>query len=345
MTRSRRQRFSLALTLLTAVSMLVGGAAVAAGPASATPSPPTTLGDEGGNPLLRDVLESTGRGYAAASVAVENARKRQAAYADELRQIEAQLDQLAPEVGEVAVSAYRIGRIGPLSALLGSASPDDFMDRAEGLDLIAQRDNSKLRRLHEARNRASRAKAAADAAVADEQRQLSVMAAQKEAAERALSLVGGAATEGFVNASSPVAAPAPRNRDGSLPAQSCNRDDPTTVGCLTPRALHALTETRRLGFDRYVSCYRAGGPFEHPKGRACDFSAQPGGFGGNATDGDKTYGNNLAAFLVRNADRLGILYVIWYRQIWFPATGWKAYSSAKGDPSSDHTNHVHLSLL
>ena len=39
----------------------------------------------------------------------------------------------------------------------------------------------------------------------------------------------------------------------------------------------------------------------------------------------KNYGNNLMAFLVRNADRLGVLYVIWFRQIWFPATGWKSY--------------------
>ncbi|RKR89882.1 hypothetical protein BDK92_4241 [Micromonospora pisi] len=344
MTTPMRQRFSLALTLLAAVSTLAG-AAVAAGPAAAAPAGPVTPGDEGGNPLLRDVLESTGRGYAAASNAVENSRKRQAVLADELRQIEEQLSLIGPEVGEVAVNAYRLGRIGPLSALLGSAGPDEFMKRAEGLDLIAQRDNSKLRQLREARNRASRAKSAADAALAEEQRHLATMAKQKQAAERALAQVGGIATEGFVDAASPVADPAPRSRDGSWPAQSCTRSDPTTKGCLTPRTLHALEETRRLGFTRHVSCYRTGGPFEHPKGRACDFSAQPNGFGGDATGGDKTYGNNLAAFLVRNADKLGILYVIWYRQIWFPATGWKTYSSAHGDPSSDHTNHVHLSLL
>jgi peptidoglycan DL-endopeptidase CwlO len=47
------------------------------------------------------------------------------------------------------------------------------------------------------------------------------------------------------------------------------------------------------------------------------------------------------AFLVRNADRLGIYYVIWFKQIWFPATGvWKAYHGV-----SDHTDHVHVSLL
>ena len=39
-----------------------------------------------------------------------------------------------------------------------------------------------------------------------------------------------------------------------------------------------------------------------------------------------------------------MLYVIWYRQIWLPSSGWKSYSGGNGDPSSDHTNHVHLSV-
>jgi hypothetical protein len=63
-----------------------------------------------------------------------------------------------------------------------------------------------------------------------------------------------------------------------------------------------------------------------------------------ATGGDRTYGNNLAAYFVRNANRLGVLYVIWFEQIWTPSTGWRAYRSGRGDPSSDHTNHVHLSM-
>ena len=38
------------------------------------------------------------------------------------------------------------------------------------------------------------------------------------------------------------------------------------------------------------------------------------------------------------------MYVIWYRQIWLPGSGWKAYS-ASGGPAAVHTNHVHLSVL
>ena len=57
----------------------------------------------------------------------------------------------------------------------------------------------------------------------------------------------------------------------------------------------------------------------------------------------KAYGDRLAAWGVDNADRLGVLYVIWFRQIWLPGSGWKSYSG-DGTPSGDHTNHVHISV-
>jgi hypothetical protein len=38
-----------------------------------------------------------------------------------------------------------------------------------------------------------------------------------------------------------------------------------------------------------------------------------------------------------------VLYVIWYRQIWLPGSGWRSYTGCCG-PSAEHTNHVHLSV-
>jgi peptidoglycan DL-endopeptidase CwlO len=347
MTATSRQRATLALALLAIVATLLG-ATLNAGGAAAAPKPsptPTAPGNEGGTPLLRDVLESSGRGYAEAKNAVAKSRKRQLQLALELQKVEQRIAALRPQMSVVAANAYRTGRIGPMMVLLNSSSPDTFIERAEGLDTLALYGNSRLRELNDALAQANRAKAAIDAEVAEEQKQLTVMAKRKSEAERALELVGGERTGGFVVASSPVARPAPRNNDGSWPRQSCSQPDPTTSGCVTPRTLHALKEAQRNGFTRFVSCYRPGGPYEHPKGRACDFSAERRGFGGDAYGDDKLYGNNLTAFLVRNADRLGVMYVIWYRQIWLPATGWRAYRGAYGDPSSDHTNHVHLSLL
>jgi hypothetical protein len=107
---------------------------------------------------------------------------------------------------------------------------------------------------------------------------------------------------------------------------------------------HSYKEARLAGFSRYTACFRNASFGEHGKGRACDFSASKGGFkDAAATGNDKVYGSNLAAWCVNNADRLGVLYVIWYRRIWMPSTGWRAYNGG-GGASAAHTNHVHLSV-
>jgi hypothetical protein len=199
----------------------------------------------------------------------------------------------------------------------------------------------KLHELNRVINEVNSKKAALDAEVKAQKNNLVAMQKQKEAADKALSLVGGKnLTGGFVLAKSPEAAPAPRNSDGGFSAERCNEEDPTTGGCVTARTLHMYKEVKKAGFKRFVGCHRTGGPFEHPKGRACDWSLQNSGFAAAHNADMKTYGNNLMAFLVRNADRLGIYYVIWFAQIWFPATGWKAYHGA-----SNHKDHVHVSML
>jgi hypothetical protein len=348
-TTTVRRRAALPLAILAAAAGLFGALppAAAGQPGQATPlaaPSPSTPGDEGESPLIRDVLSQAGREYAKAKARLDASRKRQLELGLQLSRAERRLAELSIEVSAVAAESYRTGRLGPMTVLLNSVSPDAFVQRAQAMELIAIRDNRQLRELNQARTVAAEAKAAIDAEAREQEKQLTIIATQKKDAERALQQVGGASTGGYVSATSPVARQAPRNSDGSWPSQSCSAEDPTTSGCITPRTLHALKEAQRAGFTRFVSCYRPGGPYEHPKGRACDFSAERNGFGGAAQGGDRTYGNNLAAFFVRNSSKLGVLYVIWYRQIWFPATGWRAYSSG-GGASGAHTNHVHLSLL
>jgi peptidoglycan DL-endopeptidase CwlO len=65
-----------------------------------------------------------------------------------------------------------------------------------------------------------------------------------------------------------------------------------------------------------------------------------------ATGGDKAYGDQLASWLIANASRLAVEYIIWYDRIWHVTNPgvWKAYSRGNGDPASDHTNHLHVSI-
>ncbi|GAB3947462.1 hypothetical protein GCM10027614_42750 [Micromonospora vulcania] len=226
--------------------------------------------------------------------------------------------------------------------LLESDAPDSFVQRAATLDEMNMVNEKKLAEVNAVKARAEQAKLALDAEVREQQKQAALMAKQKRDADKALALVGGKGfTGGLVAATSPVARIGPgRTADGDWKSESCSAKDPTTSGCITPRTLHAYKEVKRAGFNRFVGCYRSGGPWEHPKGRACDWSLQKSGFAPWHNEDTRTYGNNVAAFLIRNADRLGIYYVIWNRQIWFPATGWKSYSGP-----SNHTDHVHMSLL
>ncbi|MET8123100.1 hypothetical protein [Micromonospora sp. NPDC005189] len=330
---------------------LPAGAASAAPPSGLRAAAAPDSDEEGGTPALRAQLDAASKGYLDAKRALDTSVQRQQQLATQLKTTEAELDQRSGKVGEIAGVAYRTGRLGAMSALLNSNTPEGFMDRAAALDAVAANEDRVLRDLLATKDQANRTRVALDGEIIEQRKQVAVMAKRKEQAERALTVATTPKPRTTVDTgsnrgtSAANATAAPRNSDGSWPSESCSVNDPTPAsGCITPRTLHALNQAKAAGFTRYVSCHRPSGSGEHPKGRACDFAAQKGGFGSDATGGDKTYGNNLAAYFIRNADRLAVLYVIWYRQIWLPSSGWKSYSGAGGDPSSDHTNHVHLSV-
>jgi hypothetical protein len=330
------RRFSAAFVLLAAASVIMF--AVPAAPASADP--------EGGSKTLRNALESAAKGYSDAKIRLAASQKRQVQLRSTVVQAEASAKTLEAQVAVVAARSYRLGRFNTMSLLLNSASPDSFLERIYRLDSMAQLDAQTLTRYRQEVDLANRAKQAIDIEIKQREKQLGILASKKKEAEAALAAAGGGAVAGgFISANSPLAKPAPRNSDGSWPKESCTVDDPTTSGCITPRLLNAYQQARVAGFTHYTSCFSQRDSGEHPKGRACDFSANKSTFKNVAASGsDKTYGNNLAAYFVKNADRLGVMYVIWFRQIWMPSTGWRAYS-ASGGPSVVHTNHVHLSVL
>ncbi|GAA2709957.1 coiled-coil domain-containing protein [Micromonospora olivasterospora] len=340
MTAPLRRWLTPVMAVLAALAIVAGPAA----PAMGEPSGPTPSGhEEDDEPqLITEVIEAANREYSQAKAKLTKSKQRQQQYALEVQRAQDELEALAPQVSELAAQAYRTGRVGAMAALLESRNPDSFVQRASALDQLNMINAQKLAKVNAVKTAAEQAKLALDVEVREQQKQTAIMAKKKYDAEKALALVGGEGfTGGLVNATSPVARMAPgRTADGGWRPESCSEKDPTTSGCITPRTLHAYREVKRVGFNRFVGCYRPGGPWEHPKGRACDWSLQRSGFSPWHNNDTRMYGNNLAAFLIRNADRLGIYYVIWNRQIWFPATGWKSYSGP-----SNHTDHVHMSLL
>ncbi|MCO8275623.1 hypothetical protein M1L60_34065 [Actinoplanes sp. TRM 88003] len=302
--------------------------------------------DEGDDKTLRNALESAAKGQAVAIQKLAASKKRAVQLQTTVKQAESGAKAMEKQVAEIATRSYRLGRPNTMSMLLDSTSPDAFLERIEQLDMMAQFDAKVLIRYRETLDKAEAAKAAIDKEVREQTKQVAALGKKKKEAELALASVGGGSVAGgFVSGNSPLAKPAPRNSDGSWPDEKCTIKDPTSSGCLTPRTLNAYKEAKSDGFTRYTVCWSQRNSGEHPKGRACDMSSNATTYKNSpATGGDRAYGDRLANYFVKNASRLGVMYVIWFRQIWFPGDGWRSYSGS-GGASAEHTNHVHVSML
>ena len=298
---------------------------------------------DGSYSSLQSQLDQAARAYNDAKGRLDAAQQRQTELAGQTKQTEAQLADLTVQANAVVTAVYKGGRLTGFTALLDGGSPEDFLARATTLQEQISRDDRTLRQLNETQARYTEQLAALGTEVENQKVQLAAMEKRKKDIETALASAGSRPSSGFSGGSA-SATPAPRNPDGSWPKESCSVRDPTTSGCLTPRTLHALQEARRAGFTHYTACHRSGTWGEHPLGRACDFAANVSGFvDAPATGADRDYGNRLAAWFIANASRLAVLYVIWYRQIWLPSSGWRSYHG-DGTPAGDHVNHVHLSV-
>jgi hypothetical protein len=341
-----RRRFASVPALIAALAAV---AVLVAGFPSAALAEPNEIGSSK-VAQMRKTLDGAAAQYLEAQGILEASKTQQAELNQKLAAAENRYARSRASIVKYAGEAYKTGRLGVFGVMLNANSPDDLLSRSAALERMTARDEARISEFVATRREIDTTKAAIDAQVAEQSKQLSEMAKLRKATERALSAVGGYAVDGWVDPYAPTAAPAKRNRDGSWPKESCSVNDPTPAnGCVTPRTLHALQQAQRW-YHYYVSCYRPGDMYEHPKGRACDFSSEPDGFKNFSSKGEnKLYGDKLASFFVKNADRLGVMYVIWYCKVWVAGSGWKSYSAAGsrcGDsPAGDHTNHVHVSIL
>ena len=299
-------------------------------PASAEPDEKT---------LEADLAEAIDK-VADAEDAVEAADARAAELEASIAETQALFDELTTDLNEYAVYLHTEGELQTTNAILSSDNNRDLVDAMTYTGFLG---GERAALMNEA------------GALLDElEAEQAAHADEVKAAEDALKDAEKAADELETQLEELRAEEAAGpGSDGGAPAAEgygggdggCTEDDPTTDGCLTPRTLNMYNETKEAGFDHYVSCYRSGGSGEHPLGRACDWAADESGFQNeDATGDDKDYGDRLAAWYVNNADALEVEYVIWYREFWSPSSGWRSYSGAGGDPASDHTNHVHVSM-
>jgi len=101
---------------------------------------------------------------------------------------------------------------------------------------------------------------------------------------------------------------------------------------------------QKFGAFPTIGCSRPGDPQDHGTGRACDFMESTGGR--MPTASAQAHGDAVAKYVIDNASRVGLKYVIWKQRIWDvrSGNGWKAMSN-RGSITANHFDHVHVSVL
>lgn len=307
-------------------------------PAAAAPGGETD--DEGGTAKLRAALDAAGKGYSAAAKTLKASQARQQRIVGQMQALQKRVNTLTKDVDMIARGAYTgtgFTSASAMNSVLVDGNAQDYLSKMTTITMMSQKANKQLTALASAKNTLTQQRSALSGEILRQQQQVKAMAKRKADATAALRAAGGGEYVDGPGGNGRAARSGPRG-------SSCSISDPTGGSCVTATMLHAYKEARAAGFTRYTHCQRPASFGEHGKGRACDFSASKEGFGGVASGDEKEYGDSLSAWFIKNSDALDVMYVIWYRKIWMPGSGWQSYSSGGGDPSSDHTNHVHLSV-
>ena len=110
---------------------------------------------------------------------------------------------------------------------------------------------------------------------------------------------------------------------------------------LQPNTVHLLRLVEYL-FPYYakegeIGGYRQDPIMDHPSGQALDIMMNNDGRDpASVNDGHK-----VAAFLMANSTQLGVTYMVWRQNIWYPGRDWRELSD-RGNWTDSHMNHIHV---
>jgi len=116
--------------------------------------------------------------------------------------------------------------------------------------------------------------------------------------------------------------------------------------CKLYRAMLTAAKDGGFKWDR-IGCYRATDSYPyHPSGRACDLMYGPGGTA--ATGSNKSDGDRMRAWLVKNHKKYGIDHVMWRGKVYSPRGNWAGYAQSgcgkRPAVTACHYDHVHVAV-
>ncbi|MFB4277173.1 MULTISPECIES: coiled-coil domain-containing protein [unclassified Nonomuraea] len=281
----------------------------------ALPTPPPAAADPSPAELRRltkqaERLEELYRGQIQS---LEDIKLQAKKATDTSGNLEAQLRAAQAEVTRIAQTSYMVGPIDGMQLLAPSTDPYKMLGQAANMTYMANERAKRVESIKKLIDKSKDAKVNASEKIEKLRKEIKVMQGKRDEIEKLLNKYG------FQQ---------PGGSEG-----------------LTPRMISVRAEIMRNFPMRYgVGCLRPGDPGEHGKGRACDFMMSRGGT--VAGGADAANGDALAAWLIKNGPRLGVMYIIWKQRYYDIRSGggWDPMSN-RGGATANHYDHVHVSVF
>ncbi|TYB65284.1 hypothetical protein FXF51_18840 [Nonomuraea sp. PA05] len=311
--------------LVCAAALLLGAA-----PAHAEPKPTVTQLKKELTTLQKD-SDKLITEYYNSRIAHQKAEKAEKTAKEKLAAAQEVYDHHSTQLRAMAVARYIGGDPGAMELLAGDQDPSTVLGRMALTQHLIDQQEAMLRGHAEVRDARGRAEDEAAARTEELEQTLGDLESRKKKAEKQIEKI--------------------KDRIDLLYTAPGSRPDGTWVPQLpqgpdniTPRmALVKKLIAERFDVPYGIGCYRAiqdGG--EHPLGRACDFMLSRGGTFPSADE--QRRGDQIAAWAIKNAKRLGIMYVIYRQRIWHVRTGaWRTMTD-RGGTTANHYDHPHISV-
>ncbi|WP_242614556.1 hypothetical protein [Actinomadura roseirufa] len=281
---------------------------------------------------LKKRAEALSKEYRGELVSLEEAKKAAEGAGADADRAARDYEAARAGVARLASSTYMSGRLDMIP-MVTAGEPRAAIRDATVIEHLSRDRGRRVQSLEELNRRAARSRSTAQAKLDAVEREIKDLEGQRTRVKKLLAKYKPDETKTKAPASS-------GHPDGASGSKS------TIIGnSMTARMRTALLAIDgRFGPFPAIGCARPGDPQDHGSGRACDFMESSGGAMPSASA--QAHGDQVAQYVISNASRLGIKYVIWKQRIYDMrgSGGWRQMED-RGGITANHYDHVHVSVL
>ena len=318
---------------LAALALAAGVSAAlppVSGSAAALPQQPKDLKKEYAKIKARS--EKLSKEYRGELVSLEEAKKAAERAGADATRAGREYDAARVDIARLASTTYMTGRLDVIP-MISSAEPGAAVRAAAVIEHITRNNGRRIQNLETLSAKAVQSQATARKKLDAVKKEIDDLEGQRARVKKLLAKYKPETTR--------TTAPAGGGRpDGASGAKS-----PIVGNSMTARMRTVLLEIDgKFGAFPTIGCARPGDPQDHGSGRACDFMESTGGRMPSASA--QAHGDRVAQYVIDNASRLGIKYVIWKQRIYdMRGSGGWSQMEDRGSVTQNHFDHVHVSVL